>query len=80
MVEGIYNGKTVHSFFISNHYFYVIRGSMFIAAMRGNTVCVLAPKGMSYHQAAIEANRARKEGKFIPDRHLSTKAGEPNDF
>lgn len=44
MVEGIYNGKTVHSFFISNHYFYVIRGSKFIAAMRGNTVCVLAQK------------------------------------
>lgn len=80
MLDGIYGKTPVHSFLISGLRFYVIRGTKFIAALHGNVVCVFAPKGLSYHQAAAEANRAIKEGKAIPNNHLSHKKGELNDF
>lgn len=80
MLYGIYSGKPVHSFSISGYRFYVIRGAKFLAALRGDAVYVWAPKGISYRQAAVEADRARREGKFVSSVHHRNREGAGNDF
>ena len=63
MLIGTFNGKSVHSFNIDGDDYIVRRGSEFVAAKieHPNTVCVLAPVGMSFQQAAMKAARLRKE-------------------
>lgn len=73
MLDGTYQGKPLHRFCINGHCYYVIRGPKFIAALHGKTVVVLAPNGLSYYQAAIEVDRARRERKFIPENRLSVR-------
>lgn len=70
MIDGKYEGKPLHRFCINGYCYYVIRGPKLIAALHGKTVVVRAPNDLSYHQAAIEADRARREGKFIPENRL----------
>lgn len=70
MLDGKYEGNPLHRFCINGYCYYVIRGPKLIAALHGKTVVVRAPNGLSYHQAAIEADRARREGKFIPENRL----------
>lgn len=70
MLNGKYEGTPLHRFYINGYCYYVIRGPKLIAALRGKMVVVRAPNGLSYHQAAIEVDRARREGKFIPENRI----------
>lgn len=47
--------------------YYVRRGREFVAAWdkRTDVVVVLAPAGMSYHQAALEAAAGMERGEYI---------------
>lgn len=67
MLIGTYNGKTVHCFSIGGKDYFVRRGSVFVAAWdkRTDVVAVLAPAGMSYHQAAIKAAAGMERGECI---------------
>lgn len=54
-----YNGRPIHFFVLPESAAYVTRGKAFCAALdrdkQGLFVAVIAPAGMSYHQAALEA-------------------------
>lgn len=67
MLIGTYNGKTVHCFSIGGKDYCVRRGSVFVAALnkRTDVVAVLAPAGMSYHQAALKAAAHMERGEYI---------------
>lgn len=79
---GTYKTKPVHCFSIDGKDYCVLRGRLFAAAWdkHADVVGVLAPAGMSYHQAALEAAAAMGKGLFttapksILDR-LKTAAG-----
>ena len=63
MLIGTFKGKSVHSFHIGGDDYVVRRSSRFVAAKveRIGVVCVLAPAGMSYQQAAMKAAHLRTE-------------------
>lgn len=64
MLIGTYEGKPVHLFTFECNRFYVTRGTIFLAAaLYGNRVAVLAPRGMSYRQAAARASTLLKRAK-----------------
>lgn len=67
MLIGTYEGKTVHCYHIGGKEYYVRRGREFVAAWdkRTDVVVVLAPAGMSYHQAALEAAAGMERGAYI---------------
>ena len=67
MLIGTYKGKTVHCFSIGGKDYCVRRGRVFVAAWnkRTDVVVVLAPAGMSYHQAALEAAAGMERGDYI---------------
>lgn len=66
MLIGIVKGRTVHSFTINGLEYHVLRGRIFAAAWNRRTgmVGVLAPAGMSYHQAALEAAAGMERGEY----------------
>ena len=66
MLIGIAKGRTVHSFTINGVEYHVLRGRVFVAAWNKRTdiVSVLAPAGMSYHQAALEAAAGMERGEY----------------
>ena len=70
ILDGKYKGKSIHRFSIDEHSYFVILGVKFMAAQQGTVVYVIAPSGISYKQAAIEADRARKEGKFTSSGYI----------
>ncbi|MGN0652332.1 MAG: hypothetical protein ACI4KN_04980 [Gemmiger sp.] len=67
MLIGTCKGETVHCFSIGGKRYCVRRGSVFVAAWdkRTDVVGVLAPAGMSYHQAALEAAARMERGEYI---------------
>ena len=67
MLIGTFEGKTVHCYQIGGKTYYVQRGSVFVAAWdkRTDVVAVLAPAGMSYHQAALKAAAGMERGEYI---------------
>lgn len=67
MLIGTYKGKTVHYYQIGGKDYYVRRGRDFVAAWdkRTDVVVVLAPAGMSFHQAALEAAAGMERGAYI---------------
>ena len=67
MLIGTYKGKTVHCYSIGEKDYCVRRGRVFVAVWnkRTNIVFVLAPVGMSYHQAALEAAAGMERGEYI---------------
>lgn len=67
MLIGTCKGETVHCFSIGGKRYCVRRGSVFVAAWdkRTDVVVVLAPAGMSYHQAALEAAARMERGEYI---------------
>ena len=67
MLIGTDNGKTVHCVSIGGKDYCVRRGREFVAAWNKRTgvVAVLAPAGMSYHQAALEAAAGMERGEYI---------------
>lgn len=66
MLIETYKNKPVHCFSIDSKYYCVLRGRVFVAAWhkRAAVVGVLAPAGMSYHQAALEAATAMRKSLF----------------
>ena len=66
MLIGIVKGRTLHSFTINSLEYHVLRGRVFVAALNKCTgvVAVLAPAGMSYHQAALEAAAGMERGEY----------------
>ena len=67
MMLGTYKGKTVHSYNIGGIDYCVRRGRLFVAVWNKYTgvVSVLAPAGMSYHQAALEAAAGMERGEYV---------------
>ena len=67
MLLGTYKGKTVHCYQIGGKAYCVRRGREFVAAWYKITdiVAVIAPAGMSYHQAALEAAAGMERGEYI---------------
>lgn len=67
MLIGTYEGKTIRCYHIGGKEYYVRRGREFAAAWdkRTDVVVVLAPAGMSYHQAALEAAAGMERGEYI---------------
>ena len=67
MLIGTCKGETVHCFSIGGKRYCVRRGSVFVAAWdkRTDVVAVLAPAGMSYHQAALEAAARMERSEYI---------------
>lgn len=67
MLIGTYEGKTVHCYHIGGKEYYVRRGREFVAVWYKlpGIIVVLAPAGMSYHQAALEAAAGMERGKYI---------------
>ena len=67
MLIGMCEGKTVHCYHIGGKEYYVRRGREFVAAWYklSGIVVVLAPAGMSYHQAALEAAAGMERGAYI---------------
>lgn len=67
MLIGTYKSKTVHCYHIGGKDYCVRRGREFVAAWAKHTdvVVVLAPAGMSYHQAALEAAAGMERGAYI---------------
>ncbi len=67
MLIGTFEGKTVHCYQIGGKTYYVRRGRDFVAAWykRTDVVVVLAPAGMSYHQAALKAAAGMERGEYI---------------
>ena len=66
MLIGTYKGKTVHCYSIGGKVYRVRRGRVFVAAWNKCTdiVAVLAPVGMSYHQAALEVAAGMERGGY----------------
>lgn len=67
MLIGMCEGKTVHEFRIRGKTYRVRRGRDFVAVWYKlpGIIVVLAPAGMSYHQAAIEAAAGMERGEYI---------------
>lgn len=67
MLLGTFEGKTVHCYQIGGKAYCVRRGREFVAAWHKITdiVAVIAPVGMSYHQAALEAAAGMERGEYI---------------
>lgn len=67
MLIGTYEGKTIHCYHIRGKTYRVRRGHDFVAVWnkRTDVVVVLAPAGMSYHQAALEAAAGMERGAYI---------------
>lgn len=68
MIFGKIDGSVLHCFFIHGHTVFVLRGHKI-----GNTsvyeensgfISTIAPPGISYHQAALEAVTALEKGKY----------------
>ncbi len=63
-----YNGHSIHRFVFSGCVVYVTRGKRSCAVLdrdhHGLFIAVIAPPGMSYHQAALEAVAALEAGRF----------------
>lgn len=68
-----YNGHSIHSFVFSGCVVYVTRGKSFCAVLdrdhHGLFIAVIAPPGMSCHQAALEAVAKMEAGKFHGREH-----------
>lgn len=67
MLLGTYKGKTVHCYSIGGKIYCVRRGREFLAVWnkRTDVVAVLAPVGVSYHQAALEAAAGMERSEYI---------------
>jgi hypothetical protein len=65
---GKIKGRPLHGFRIRGYMVFVVKSSQHggTSAYRKSTgtICVLAPPGMSNHQAALEAVAALEAGKF----------------
>ena len=68
MICGTYNGVPVHEFEIKGHTVDVVhkdgKGIRAGINMKTGDIVVLAPPGISYHQAALEAVAALEAGRF----------------
>lgn len=68
MILGEVKGKLLHSFCIRGRMVFVVKSNRagIAAAYRKSVdaISVLAPTGMSYHQAALEAVAAMEAGRF----------------
>lgn len=64
MIYGRYNGQTVHIFIMGRHRIYVVRSKSLLAGKCGESLFVTTTPGVSYRQAAAEAESAWKQKKF----------------
>lgn len=73
MLLGKLKGRQVHFYPMDGCEFYVIRGSLYAAALRrdekSTAVAVLVPPGMSYKQGAMRAAAALKRREFVHVEH-----------
>lgn len=68
MILGKVEGKPLHGFCIRGHMVFVVRsgepGGLCAYEAKTGTLAAIAPPGMSYHQAALEAVAALERGEF----------------
>ncbi len=68
MILGKVEGKPLHGFCIRGHMVFVVRsgepGGLCAYEAKTGALAAIAPPGMSYHQAALEAVAALERGEF----------------
>lgn len=68
MILGKVEGKPLHGFCIRGHMVFVVRsgepGGLCAYEAKAGALSAIAPPGMSYHQAALEAVAALERGEF----------------
>lgn len=68
MIIGKVMGRPLHGFCIRGHMVFVVRsgepGRLYAYEVKTGALAALAPPGMSYHQAALEAVSRLDAGRF----------------